>query len=35
VGGNFTQTADGAVTNLNGIAKFDGTKWSALEQRAE
>src|SRR5262245_46944025 len=30
VGGNFTQTADGAVTNLNHIAKFDGTTWSAL-----
>ncbi|MBK9714725.1 MAG: PxKF domain-containing protein [Kouleothrix sp.] len=30
VGGTFTATADGAVTNLNGIAKFDGASWSAL-----
>ncbi len=30
VGGAFTQTADGAVTNLNRIAKFSGGAWSAL-----
>jgi hypothetical protein len=30
VGGAFTQTADGAVTNLNNIAKFSGGIWSAL-----
>jgi hypothetical protein len=30
VGGAFTQTADGAVTNLNNIAKFSGSAWSAL-----
>lgn len=30
VGGGFTKTADNSVTNLNNIAKFDGTSWSAL-----
>jgi len=30
VGGLFSETADGAVTNLNNIAKFDATSWSAL-----
>lgn len=30
VGGAFTQTADASVTNLNYIAKFDGSAWSAL-----
>jgi hypothetical protein len=30
VGGTFTQTVDGLVTNLNGIAKFSGGAWSAL-----
>jgi hypothetical protein len=30
VGGNFTQTADGAVTTLNHIAMYSGGKWSAL-----
>lgn len=30
VGGDFTGTADGAVTGLNGIAKFKSTTWSAL-----
>ena len=30
VGGQFSQTADGAVTSLNNIAKFDGANWSAL-----
>jgi hypothetical protein len=30
VGGAFTQTADGAVTNLNNIARFSGGVWSAL-----
>ncbi len=31
-GGRFTATADGSVTNLNHIAKYDATtnKWSAL-----
>jgi hypothetical protein len=28
-GGNFTKTADNAVT-LNGVAKWNGTAWSAL-----
>jgi hypothetical protein len=30
VGGEFTQTADGTVTNLNRIAKYSGGAWSAL-----
>jgi len=32
VGGYFNETADGAVTNLNNIAKFSITSntWSAL-----
>jgi len=30
VGGEFTQTADGTVTNLNHIAKYSGGTWSAL-----
>jgi trimeric autotransporter adhesin len=30
VGGSFTQTADGTVTNLNHIAKYSGGAWSAL-----
>jgi len=30
VGGDYTQTYDGAVTNLNGIAKYSGNTWSAL-----
>ena len=30
VGGGFTRTYDGAVTNLNYIAKFSGGAWSAL-----
>lgn len=30
VGGNFTQTRDGTVTNLNNVAKFSGGVWSAL-----
>lgn len=30
VGGAFTQTSDGTVTNLNNIAKFSGGTWSAL-----
>ncbi|MDE3091123.1 MAG: hypothetical protein KGJ80_17245, partial [Chloroflexota bacterium] len=30
VGGTFTQTVDGMVNNLNGIAKFSGGAWSAL-----
>ena len=30
VGGDFTQTADGSVTNLNYIAKFSGGAWAAL-----
>jgi hypothetical protein len=30
VGGPFTQTADGAVTNLNKIARYSGGAWSAL-----
>lgn len=30
VGGDFTQTADGAVTNLGQVARFNGTNWSAL-----
>jgi trimeric autotransporter adhesin len=31
VGGSFTQTADGAVTNLNNIARYSGGAWSALD----
>jgi trimeric autotransporter adhesin len=30
VGGNFTQTKDGTVTNLNHIARYSGGTWSAL-----
>jgi len=30
VGGTFTQTVDGVVKNLNGIAKYSGGAWSAL-----
>ena len=30
VGGTFTQTANGTVTNLNHIAKYSGGTWSAL-----
>lgn len=30
VGGLFNATADEAVTNLNGIAKYSGGQWSAL-----
>lgn len=30
VGGNFSQTADGAISNLNSIAKLSGGEWSAL-----
>jgi len=30
VGGAFTQTADGNVTNLNNIAKYSGGAWSPL-----
>ncbi|HEY71624.1 MAG TPA: sortase [Anaerolineae bacterium] len=30
VGGSFSQTADGAVTNLGNIVRFDGANWSAL-----
>jgi hypothetical protein len=30
VGGQFSQTADGAVQNLNQIAKFSNVAWSAL-----
>jgi LPXTG-site transpeptidase (sortase) family protein len=30
VGGSFTQTFDGAVTNLNNIASYDGSAWHAL-----
>lgn len=30
VGGDFTQTVDGSVKQLNNIAKFDGAHWSAL-----
>ena len=30
VGGDFDQTRDGTVTNLNGIAKYSGGTWSAL-----
>ena len=30
VGGDFTRTADSAVTTLNGIAKYSGGEWSAL-----
>ncbi len=30
VGGEFTQTADGSVTNLNYIAKYSAGTWSAL-----
>ncbi len=30
VGGSFSQTADGAVTNLDNIVRFDGTTWHAL-----
>ncbi len=29
-GGYFTESFDGAVTNLNHIAKFNGTSWVAL-----
>jgi hypothetical protein len=32
VGGWFTQTSDGGVTNLNNIAKYSGGNWSALTQ---
>jgi len=30
VGGNFTQTYDGSVTNLNHTARYSGGTWSAL-----
>ncbi len=30
VGGEFTQTADGNVTDLNHIAKYNGGAWSPL-----
>ena len=30
VGGDFTQTADGTVKNLNNIAKYSGGVWSAF-----
>jgi hypothetical protein len=30
VGGSFTETADGLVQNLNGIAKLSGGNWTAL-----
>ena len=33
VGGDFTQSADAAVINLNGIARFSGGAWSALPHK--
>jgi hypothetical protein len=33
VGGNFSATADGQVTNLNGIAKYSGGVWSPLAHK--
>jgi len=30
----FTQTADGKVTNLNNIARYSGSTWSALSNKA-
>ena len=30
VGGNFTESADGQVTNLNHIAKYSNGAWSPL-----
>lgn len=29
-GGKFTASGDGALTNLGGLAKWDGTSWSAM-----
>lgn len=33
VGGNFSATADGQVTNLHGIAKYSGGVWSPLAHK--